>query len=141
MNRIRMRATLRLRNEIARALGPVQVVHGRKTTVVPSVTVGWLLALPSPLATQHMTRRLYSPSSTPLRRGMLKITREELPIIAEGHILNAASSMSIDTASYEPRLTLTSNVTSLIFASLNSCQKPSLYTSCLHLVQEKSHER
>ena len=57
-------------------------------TAIPSV--GWLPALPSPLATRHMTRRLYSPSSTPLRRGTLKITREELRIIVEGHILNAA---------------------------------------------------
>jgi hypothetical protein len=72
---------------------------------------------------------------------MLKITQEELRIIVEGHVLNAASSMSINTASYEPRLTLTSNVTSLIFASLNSCQRASLYTLCLPLVQEKSHER
>jgi hypothetical protein len=108
-------------------------------TAIPSVE--WIVALPSPLATRHITRRLYSPSSTPLRRGMLKITREELRIIVEGHVLNAASSMSINTASYEPRLTLTSSVTSLIFVSLISCQRAPLYTSCLPLVQEKSHER
>jgi hypothetical protein len=72
---------------------------------------------------------------------MLKITREELRIIVEGRILNAASSMSINTPTYEPRLTLTPKVTSLILASLNSCQRVSLYTLFLPLVQEKSHER
>ena len=72
---------------------------------------------------------------------MLKITPEELLIIVGGHILNAASSMSIDTLSYEPKLALTSIVTSLISPSLNSCQRESLYTSCPPLAQEESRER
>jgi hypothetical protein len=72
---------------------------------------------------------------------MLKTMRDELPNIVGGHISNAASSMSINTLSYEPRLALTSSVPSLISASLKSSQRASLYTLCLRPVQEKSHGR
>ena len=73
---------------------------------------------------------------------MPKTTQEESPIIVGEHILHAASSTSINTLSYEPpRLALTSNLTSLISASLKLSQRASLYTSCPPLVRERSHER
>ena len=50
---------------------------------------------------------------------MLRITREELRIIVEGPILNTVFSMSINTRSYESRLTLTPTVPLLIFVSQN----------------------
>ena len=49
---------------------------------------------------------------------MLKITPEELLNIVGGRVSIRVSSMSIDMLSYDPGLTLTSNVTFLTFASL-----------------------
>jgi len=72
---------------------------------------------------------------------MLKIMRGELRIIVGGHVSNVASSMLTNIPSYDPGLTMTSNLTSLIFTSLKSCQRTSLYSSSLPPVLGESHER
>jgi len=72
---------------------------------------------------------------------MLKIMRGELRIIVGGHVSNVASSMLTNIPSYDPGLTMTSNSTSLIFTSLKSCQRASLYSSSLPPVLGGSHGR
>jgi hypothetical protein len=100
---------------------------------------GWLHALP--LTSGHPICRLPSPSSTPQRPGMLKTMREELLSIFGGHISIPVSLMSINILLYDPGFTLTSNVTSLIFASPKLYSRMLSYLLFLHLVLGKSLER
>jgi hypothetical protein len=72
---------------------------------------------------------------------MLKIMRGESRIIVEGHVSNVASSTSTNIPSYDPGLTMTSNLTSLISTSLKSCQRASSHLSSPPPVLGGSHVR